>query len=37
VNFNTRAEDMEAVARISSRLGREVDTELRPAELKPRG
>jgi len=34
VNFNTRAADMEAVAQVSARLGREVDAELRPAELR---
>jgi glutamate/tyrosine decarboxylase-like PLP-dependent enzyme len=34
VNFNTRAADMEAVAQVSARLGREVDAGLRPAELR---
>ena len=34
VNFNTRAEDIEAVAQLSSRMGREIDAELRPAALK---
>ena len=34
VNFNTRASDIEAVAQISSRMGREIDAELRPATLK---
>jgi aromatic-L-amino-acid/L-tryptophan decarboxylase len=35
VNFNTRAADMQAVAEISARMGRELDAELRPAELAP--
>ena len=34
VNFNTTAADMEAVAQISARIGREVDVVLRPAELR---
>ena len=34
VNINTRASDIEAVAAISSRMGREIDAELRPAGLK---
>ena len=33
VNINTRASDIEAVAAISSRMGREIDAELRPAGL----
>ena len=33
VNINTRASDIEAVAAISSRMGREIDEELRPAGL----
>ena len=36
VNFNTRAADVEAVAEISSRMGREIDAELRPTELRAR-
>jgi len=36
VNFHTRAEDMQAVAAISARVGREVDARLRPANLRPR-
>ncbi|MEO5988550.1 MAG: aspartate aminotransferase family protein [Candidatus Eisenbacteria bacterium] len=35
VNFNTRASDIEAVAEISARMGREIDAELRPDSLKP--
>lgn len=34
VNFNSRASDMHAVAGISARIGREIDAELRPAELR---
>ena len=34
VNFNTTAADMEAVAQISARMGRQVDAELRPEELR---
>jgi len=37
VNFNTTRRDIEAVAEISSRMGREVDAELRPAGLRARG
>ncbi len=33
VNFNTRASDLHEVARISARMGREIDAELRPATL----
>ena len=33
VNMNTRASDMQAVAEISARMGRELDAELRPAGL----
>jgi glutamate/tyrosine decarboxylase-like PLP-dependent enzyme len=36
VNFHTRAADMEAVAEISARIGREMDAELRPAGLAAR-
>ncbi len=34
VNFHTTAADMEAVAQISARMGREIDAELRPPELR---
>lgn len=34
VNFNTRLADVQAVAEISSRMGRDIDAELRPAALK---
>jgi glutamate/tyrosine decarboxylase-like PLP-dependent enzyme len=34
VNFHTRAGDMQAVADISARMGRQLDGELRPAELR---
>jgi glutamate/tyrosine decarboxylase-like PLP-dependent enzyme len=34
VNFHTRAADMHAVAEISARMGREIDGELRPKELR---
>jgi len=37
VNFNTRVTDVLAVADISSRMGRELDAELRPAALRTRG
>ena len=36
VNFNTRVTDVQAVADISSRMGRELDAELRPAALRTR-
>jgi glutamate/tyrosine decarboxylase-like PLP-dependent enzyme len=36
VNFHTSAADIEAVAEISARMGREIDGELRPAALRPR-
>ena len=35
VNFNSRAADMQAVAELSARIGRELDAELRPAGLRP--
>jgi glutamate/tyrosine decarboxylase-like PLP-dependent enzyme len=34
VNFHTTRRDMEALVAITTRLGREVDTELRPTELR---
>jgi glutamate/tyrosine decarboxylase-like PLP-dependent enzyme len=34
VNFHTRAADMQAVAELSARMGRELDAELRPAALR---
>ncbi|MEQ1831906.1 MAG: aspartate aminotransferase family protein [Candidatus Eisenbacteria bacterium] len=37
VNFNTRESDMHAVAELSARMGRAIDAELRPAELRARG
>ena len=34
VNINTRRADVEAVAEVSARMGREIDAELRPAALR---
>ena len=34
VNFNTRSTDMHAVAALSARMGRDIDAELRPNELR---
>ena len=36
VNFHSRSSDMQAVAELSARIGREVDAELRPAGLAAR-
>jgi glutamate/tyrosine decarboxylase-like PLP-dependent enzyme len=34
VNMNTRRDDVEAVAQVSARVGRTIDAEMRPAELR---